>query len=320
MGNGAKKFREDENYQPQAVPAPLQMIYGSLQGTSAETEQTVEGTRAGAALFVPDVKFDGGTIEALLAEHDEAVDWLRRHMGMNVQMQENWTPGPEAAIGKMTHMGWGVWIESGTTAEGTPFPKAERRAKDSNIRWYWGVRDLQEKREQLRLAGVRVSEPYTDPEGRQAFDFWALAGEERLTAVQNPNVQDDGFADENVFRLTVKNLQSAVAWYMKHIGMKLEADCSDEGYCVLTFGIHYSDEGRARWIVDENPDAGDNEASESLFRLRTSIPRREHFFAYHRSLQESGANVSPVGGFIARGRVYFHVYDPEGNRFDFSAF
>ncbi|XEC95774.1 VOC family protein [Paenibacillus tarimensis] len=267
---------------------------------------------------IPAVLFDGGTINVTMKEHDQAIDWCQRVMGMKVSQQENWTPGPEAVVGKMTHMGWGVWIESGQAADGTPAPHANRETADSNIRWYWRVQDLHSKYDELSQTGVQLSDIYMDPQQTEAFDFRFMNTGTWLTAIQDPALTGDAFADANICRIKVKHLSSSIEWYKHFLGMEVLEDHADEQYCVMTLGINYHPEGRSKWVLEEDTDLVNHGTIDGLFRTRCYIGNREAFFEYHRFLKESGSHVSEMGGFVKQGRVNFHIYDPDGNRFDLS--
>lgn len=307
---------EGESYKPQSVPVPLKLIHGVNRTNAAQQEQVEQ---IAAKLTVPPVVFDGGDVDTTLEQHDDAVAWFRSHMGWKIAQQENWKPGPEAVIGKKTHMGWGVWIQSGVTADGLPSPAANRETNDSNIRWCWRVKDLGSQYAQFQASDIRVSEMYKDLLGRESFDFWAVDGAMRLTAVEDAALQDDGFADTSVFRIRVKHLQRSIEWYQHYIGMELQLERSVDGYAVMTLGVNY-EEGRSQWVLEEDPAMPVTGPIDGLFRPRCFVGSREAFFKYHKDLSESGAPVSAIGGFTTRGLVFFHVYDPDGNRFDLSSF
>ena len=114
---------------------------------------------------IPAILFDGGTINVTMEEHEAAIAWCQRVLGLQITQQENWTPGPDAVIGKMTHMGMGLWIESGRAADGTPAPAAVREPLDSTILWYWRTRNLRSTKQELHRQGVQTSENYTDHAG-----------------------------------------------------------------------------------------------------------------------------------------------------------
>ncbi|UVI33028.1 VOC family protein [Paenibacillus spongiae] len=267
---------------------------------------------------IPAILFDGGTINVTLERHEEAIAWCRHVMGVTVVRQENWTPGPDAVEGKMTHMGWGLWIESGRAADGTPAPAAGREPVDTTVHWYWRVRSLRQKLDELQRIGVETSAVYTDPEGREAADFRFMDSGTWLTAIEDATLENDSFADADVTRIRVKNLQHAIAWYKQYLGMQEEPGRSNDACCVMTLGINYSTDGRSVWLLEEDPDWSDHGPLDGLFRTRSFIADREAFFNYYQFLKDSGNLVSEMGGYVERGRVFFHVYDPDGNRFDVS--
>jgi hypothetical protein len=53
-------------------------------------------------------------------------------------------------------------------------------------------------------------------------------------------------------------------------------------------------------------------------RPLTLIKKRKDFFAYHQFLRDSGVECGEVGGHLDQGRVLFHFYDMDGNRFNVS--
>ncbi|QMV44694.1 hypothetical protein [Cohnella cholangitidis] len=54
-------------------------------------------------------------------------------------------------------------------------------------------------------------------------------------------------------------------------------------------------------------------------RLICWVKLREHFFNYNQYLKNSGIVTSDIGGFLTRGMVSFHFYDPDGNRLNISS-
>lgn len=267
---------------------------------------------------IPAVLFDGGTINVTMEEHEIAIDWCQRVMGLQIAQQEEWTPGPDAVAGKMTHMGWGLWIESGSAADGTPAPAVNREPVDSSILWYWRTRNLRSKAEELHRQGVQTSEIYTDPAGNEVINFRFMNSGTWLTAIEDPSLDGDAFSDSNVTRIKVKHLRQSVEWYKQYLGMEVSSDHAMDSYCEMTLGINHHLEGRYIWMLEEDSDWTDHGPIDGLFRTRSYVANREAFFAYYNFLQESGCLVSEIGGFVQRGRVFFHVYDPDGNRFDIS--
>lgn len=308
---------DGEAYRPTAVPAALQALHRMHDGSDSASTDVLraEGVQP-VERFVPSIVFDGGKIATTLEDHEEAIAWFERHAGWKIARSENWKPAPQAVQGRMTHMGWGVWIESGVTEEGVPVPPVTKERYDPYVRWRWKTADLAGKRQELLAAGVRVSEVYSDPQGRASFDLWATKNEMLLTVVEDPAWNEPSLGDANQFRITVSDLSRSIEWYRHYIGMELVMDRSEQGYAVMTLGINYHPEGRSEWILEEQPDRPVTGPVDGMFRPRCIIQSRDAFFRYHGFLQESGAQVSEVFGFLQRGMVYCHVYDPDGNRFD----
>lgn len=57
---------------------------------------------------------------------------------------------------------------------------------------------------------------------------------------------------------------------------------------------------------------------DGAIRPLTLIKKREDFFTYHQFLRDNGVECGDVGGFLQKGRVLFHFYDADGNRFNVS--
>ncbi|GAA4839190.1 hypothetical protein GCM10023310_16230 [Paenibacillus vulneris] len=313
---------DSEGYRPTSVPSVFKVLHQPLEGTDTDSVDRSTATEGPAPIerFVPQIVFDGGTVTTTLEEHEEMIAWLERHAGWKIAQQENWKPVPQAAVGKMTHMGWGVWIESGSSSEGEPVPAAAKGPFDPFVRWCWRTGNVQEKRQELMANGVRVSELYRDPEGLESFDFWAGPKEMLLTAIEDPAWKESSLADANRFRITVRHLQKSMEWYHNYIGMETVTDRSEHGYAVMKLGINYHPDGQSRWLLEEDPSRPETGPVDGLFRTRCIISSRESFFKYHQFLRDSGVEVSEVTGFLQRGRVCFHLYDPDGNRFDVSSF
>ncbi|MCQ6557377.1 VOC family protein [Paenibacillus mendelii] len=267
---------------------------------------------------IPAVLFDGGTINVRMEEHEEAIEWCQRVLGLQITQQENWTPGPDAVIGKMTHMGMGLWIESGRAADGTPAPAVVREPLDSTILWYWRTRNLRSTKQELHRQGVQTSENYTDHAGNEVFNFRFMNSGTWLSAIEDPSLDGDVFSDSNVTRIKVKHLRQSIEWYKQYLGMAVSAEPAMNSYCEMTLGINHHPEGRYIWMLAEDSNWTDHGPLDGLFRTRSFIADREAFFNYYQFLKDSGNLVSEMGGYVLRGRVYFHVYDPDGNRFDIS--
>ncbi|MCC2687055.1 MAG: hypothetical protein K0R75_3954 [Paenibacillaceae bacterium] len=54
---------------------------------------------------VPDLYYDGGEIDVLWDNHDQAIEWYVNYMGCEVQRKEQWKPDPRALKGRMSHLG-----------------------------------------------------------------------------------------------------------------------------------------------------------------------------------------------------------------------
>jgi catechol 2,3-dioxygenase-like lactoylglutathione lyase family enzyme len=265
---------------------------------------------------VPDLYYDGGEIDVLWDNHDQAIEWYVNHMGWEVQRKETWKPDQRAIKGRMSHLGYGTWLNSVITSQRLPFHYAERGSVDPHIRWCWRTRDIQAVHDHFGEKGIRVTDIHPGLDGRRCFDFWATSEGARLTAVEDDKLQDSGFKP-SLTRIGVRDLRSAKEWYRDHVGMGMLEDHSDDGYLLMSLKENYSD-GNSHWILEQLPDGAYTGKIDGPIRPLTLVKNRDDFFAYHRYLLDSGVECGEVAGFLTKGRVLFHFYDPDGNRFNVS--
>lgn len=86
---------------------------------------------------VPELFYDGGEIDILWDNHDQAIAWYETFMGWEVKRKESWWPDERVQSGKMTHLGYGTWLNSVLTMQQLPFHYAQRGSIDPHIRWCW---------------------------------------------------------------------------------------------------------------------------------------------------------------------------------------
>lgn len=268
---------------------------------------------------VPALLYDGADIDVLWDGHDNAVDWYRHFFGWDVQQMEDWKPDPRASQGRMTHMGHGVWLESVITDVRLPFHYAERGTVDAHVRWCLKTRNLKEMAAQFQQKGIRHSAIYEGPDSRSYLDVWCTAEGTRITIVEDSHMTENGVRDACV-RIGVHDLERAVKWYQRYIGMTVEAVHPDQGYAVLKLGVNHHPEQSHTWILERLPGTANRTQVDGPVRPRCFIPEREAFFHYHAYLRANGICAGEIGGFIQRGYTKFHFYDPDGNRFNVCTF
>ncbi|GIP39909.1 hypothetical protein J31TS4_31890 [Paenibacillus sp. J31TS4] len=279
----------------------------------------------GSGRVVPDLLYDGGSIDVLYDYHEEAVRWYETNLGWSVRQQESWKPDPRAAQGKMTHMGRGLWLTSSVTSQRLPYHYAERGTVDPHVRLCLRAADLEQTRSALEGRGVRVTDLYAGPGGHRYFDAWLTAEGTRIAFVeeQAPSpvpLPPCGPNEDVCVRIGVSHLDEAVPWYERYIGMQVEAVHREEGYAVMSLGVNHHPDGKSLWILESLPPGAYTGPVDGPVRPTCFVQGRDAFFAYYQFLKDSGVMVGEMGGFTGRGLALFHLYDRDGNRFNVSSF
>lgn len=268
---------------------------------------------------VPQILYDGADVDVLWDGHEDAIRWYERHLGWKVEQKERWKPDPRVSQGKMTHMGNGIWLESVITDERLPYHFAERGTVDPAVRWCWKTRDIHRARSKFDLDGIRVSEVKSGPDRRLYFDVWCTSEGARITIHEDSKLLTDELYDSEI-RIGVKDLDQAAEWYQRFVGMERDTIHPDKGYACLTLGVNHKPGKVRTWILEQLPPGSYEGKADGPIRPRCYIENRESFFAYHKFLRSHGVQVGDLGGFIQRGYVKFHFYDPDGNRFNVCSF
>ncbi len=268
--------------------------------------------------LVPELFFDGSVIDTLWDNHEEAVRWYQQFLSWHVEQKENWKPDPRSVQGKMTRLNWGTWLISSLSSVRLPHHFAERGTVESNIRLCWRTRNLQQTHRNFQSLGVRVSDIYQGPGHTNYFDFWATYEGTRLTAQEDKSLQQDGFVPSWV-RIGVSDLDKAVEWYGRYLGMELEDSFNHAHFAVMSLKLNHQRNDKSLWVLEKVPEDVPAGKVDGPVRPICWVANREQFFNYHSLLVDSGIEVSEVGGFITRGLVSFHFYDPDGNRLNISS-
>lgn len=267
---------------------------------------------------VPNLHFDGTFIDVLWDHHDEAISWYKKFMGWDVKQAENWKPDPRCEQGRMTSMNWGVWLVSSLSSVRLPHHFAERGTVDSNVRLCWRTRGLKEVHERFKSSSVRVSDIYDEPGNVKYFDFWATFEGAKQTAQEDNQLPQDGFVP-SWNRIAVSNLEQSIQWYSRHLGMQLEQDYSSEGYVIMSLKLNHHPNEKSLWVLEKAPEGAYIGKVDGLVQPVCWIHARDDFFGYHSYLSQNAIEVSEIGGFLTRGVVSFHFYDPDGNRLNISS-
>lgn len=264
---------------------------------------------------IPELFYDGGEIDVLWDNHDLAIEWYVAFMGWEVRRKEWWWPDQRIQNGRMTHLGYGTWLNSVMTSQKLPFHYAERGSVEPHLRWCWRTKNLQKAHNHFTENGIRVTDLYLGPDGRQYFDFWSTAEGTRLTAREDNTIKSKGFKP-SFTRIGVRDLRVASKWYQEFVGMKVNEDHIEDGYLYMSLSDNFSDTNRATWMLEQLPSDVYTGKINGPVRPLTLIKKRQDFFDYHQYLRDNGVECGDVGGHLDQGRVLFHFYDIDGNRFN----
>lgn len=268
--------------------------------------------------LVPKLYYDGAMIDVLWDNHDSAIEWLEEWMAWTVELKEDLLPDPRCSQGKMTRLNWGTWLVSCLTSVRLPHHFAERGTVESNIRLCWRTQNLKRLHNHFKSSGIRVSEIYEGPGNTKYFDYWATREGTRLTAQEDKRIQEEGFVPSWI-RIGVTDLSRSIEWYRSNLGMELENDAGSDGCAIMSLSLNHQPEHKSLWVLEQLPEDAYVGKVDGPVRPICWIGNRDDFFRYHSLLKETGIETSEVGGFLTRGLVSFHFYDPDGNRLNISS-
>ncbi|CAG7643795.1 VOC family protein [Paenibacillus allorhizosphaerae] len=264
---------------------------------------------------IPKIAYDGGHIDVLWDNHEAALQWFEKYFGWKRQDESRAvTRDSNAAEMKETRLPFGTMLSSVITGKRLAHHHAERGTIDGHVRWCWKTRKLAETHEWFKAEGIRVSGIYSGPGGKDYFDFWATVEGIRLTAEGDPTGSSDHprFVPSWV-RIGVKDLYVSLAWYTTYLGAEVLEDRSKEGYVVLGLALEHHEE-QSRWVLEQLPEDTETDKFDNPTRPYCVLHDLAEFESYHAFLRESGIPVSEI---VGPGRFrFFHLYDPDGNRFN----
>lgn len=266
---------------------------------------------------VPNLYFDGQLIDVQWGNEKIVAEWFAKYFGWSIQRQEQWKVDPRCEDGQMTQMEWGTWIISYIAMEQLSHHYAARSGADGNIRLCFRIKELQAKHHLFQQAGIQVTPIYNGAGPTTYFDFWVPGEGFRLTLQEDRSIESMDSVLPSWIRIGVIDLDQSVEWLTKHLGMKITADHADQGYMLMSLKLNHLD-GDSLWVIEQDAQASINKADSQVQPI-CWIQERDEFFRYHQFLIDSGVETSDIGGFVTRGMVSFHCYDPNGNRYNFSS-
>jgi catechol 2,3-dioxygenase-like lactoylglutathione lyase family enzyme len=283
----------------------------------------MEKTTARITLKIPQIAYDGGSIDTIWDNHELSIDWFEKHMGLFPTVRankENFRFDSNSQIEMMTFYPDMFNLHSIITSKRLVHLYAERGV-DPNVRWCFKTKDLEKEHTYLKQNNIRLSDIYDGPGNRRYFDFWATAEGTRLTAVEASELSDSSPRYTSGFiRIGVSDLEASLHWYKKFLGF--EYATQDQGkdrvwaemttLCVEDInGQRVTPITKSYTIyLEKLPEENHNGHIDGPARPYFLIEHRKQFEQYHRTLSENGVIVSP----ITEGFGTFHFYDLDGNR------
>lgn len=266
--------------------------------------------------FVPELYFDGQRVDVLWDNYDNAIAWFKQYFGWDVKMREAWKVDPSCREGWMTQMNHGTWMVTYLADVKLPHHHADRGGAEANVRLCFRVQDLEKLREAFQADGIRVSDIYDGPKTRY-FDVWATAEGIRLTLQEDADVAEG--VHPSWVRIGVRDLEQAIKWQQNVTGMRLLERDPQGRFAVMALGLNHAEGEDSLWVLEQLPEDAHTGKVNGQVQPVCWVKSRDAFFKYHHYLKSIGVDTSEIGGFVARGMVGFHFYDPDGNRFNISS-
>lgn len=271
--------------------------------------------------MIPNLAYDGGHIDIIWDNHEKAVEWYNEFTGWGVEgpFIEQKNNGQPFKSRKKTRLWYGTWLVSFLTDHKIGHLAADRGTVDPHVRWCWGTRKLAETHDLFVEKGIRITPLYTGPDGGKYFDFWATFEGTRLTAYESLDLPVDSprFGTGRV-RIGVTDLKSAIEWYKEYIGMGVHEDRSQDGYVIMKLALEHHPEHFSTWCLEQLQPGAFTGKVDGPARPYVVVHDNDAFNKYHRFLHESGVAVSDI--WMEGFQSYFHLYDPDGNRFNVTTY
>lgn len=110
------------------------------------------------------------------------------------------------------------------------------------------------------------------------------------------------------------NHENVVKWFLCRL---LDRDQSGK-FAIMALKLNHHEED-SLWVIERKPEESYTGRVDGQVQPVCWIQSRDDFFRYHRYLRDDGIETSEIGGFITKGMVSFHFYDPDGNRLNISS-
>ncbi|CAG7619784.1 hypothetical protein PAESOLCIP111_02238 [Paenibacillus solanacearum] len=307
-----KGQKNADGYKPTAVPNAFKVIQGQADNDSNKENAEADGKQTNA-YRIPRVVYDGGSVHVSRERHAATVAWFEKYADWKRSGKEFKS---DAYIN--TELQWGVWIYCD---DRVTLPEAAH----SNIRWCFKVRDLKKLHGEMSANGENMTGLYRGPMGYDYIDVWVSEGV-RLTLQGAPDIPNEEWSHDWV-RIGVTDIHQAKAWYSRYIGMSVLSEHPEEGYVVMGMRANFQtgDQEHPFWVLEQLPEgaaasSGNDAGVHKDERARPcTFVDKSAFVEYRRFLSEQNLAVSEIEGSL-KGLAKFHLFDPDGNRFNIQTF
>ena len=120
-------------------------------------------------------------------------------------------------------------------------------------------------------------------------------------------------------RIGVRDVDQSIKWHESVTGMRLVERDPDGQFAIMALKLNHAENEDSLWVLERLPEGAHTDKRNGQVQPVSSIKSRDDFFKYHEHLKSIDVDTSEIGGFVARGMVSFHFYDPDGNRFNVSS-
>ncbi|TMV43897.1 sigma-70 family RNA polymerase sigma factor [Paenibacillus mesophilus] len=303
--NKESRYRHVGDYQGLAGQLGIGPAHGS---TLTVKSFTVIGERVQDGIRImppPRFDWDGGYIYVRWSNHESAVDWYCRFLGLTTPYGTwNSKNDPATVAEKKTHLTFG---SKGAINLKSVHPDIRSQHyyaewdKDAGVYYRFATLNLYAEYEFFQKCGIEVSHLYTGPDGCPSFNFRDPDGIFH-TVTHRPDYDYGGsrfIYDSWVTEVT--DLEDSINWYKRNLNLPVQRSCINEGWVLLAGNILLT----SSWAKEEREMISG--ASQPYFLVREIAQE------YNR-LSRNGVTVSPLITNEKGSWSAFHFFDPDGNR------
>ncbi|MFE5319975.1 VOC family protein [Paenibacillus sp. NPDC056579] len=306
--NGEERFRTTGDFTALAGQIGIGAAHRS-HVTVQSFRVTGETTDVGSSITGPPrLSWDGGFIYVPYEQHEVAIDWYTRHLGLGWN-KKTWSgkQDPQSEVEKMSSLAFAerglIHLKSFVSPSPLVHFRSDWGAKEARVRYTFCCPDISEAARYFSEHNIRTTGPYIDITGQESLDVFAFDGTRHTLISSNQPAMhaDKRVTDYSHWRVAVPDLDRAAAWYHEILGLPIVHDAHAQGYIILDENLLL--EQQPREVFQGIADGTAN----PYFRLRDMEEE-------HRRWKEQGVSVSDI---VGTGFKSMHFYDPYGNRINF---